>query len=374
MRIAAPKNSCRSWLLGPTHSTDLEEDVGGNKSIAGGEEKVEQDKDPDVDIAKGFAITTAELFTATSVDPLFLLLPVLSPKPSSTKSEPQKTFFLSIDDLFDNLTAISKHFGHLTHHARTKELLTQRIESVCDVVEAGDEKMYRLSHEKLLQVLVAKARRISSSGLPASMEAKFVSRALETPTMGIKREESTISVRSNEGETAANVASSEQIDSQASIDTPVTVDSQSSIDTTITVPDVQPTIPQELVGLLRLRTALSYIFSTYLPAHHTKILEGLLATSGSIDFKPLDSHLAHIAKLRAAALVSRSLGDFSRKRGNNEDDEAIASREEKKRKMDEDEKRKKAGESRGVRNLKKVNTTGMKKMSDFFGKAAVRKA
>lgn len=54
----------------------------------------------------------------------------------------------------------------------------------------------------------------------------------------------------------------------------------------------------------------------------------------------------------------------------NDDDEAIESRAEKKRKKEEDEKRKKAGESRGVKDLKKVDTTGMKKLSDFFGKGA----
>ena len=47
-------------------------------------------------------------------------------------------------------------------------------------------------------------------------------------------------------------------------------------------------------------------------------------------------------------------------------------RAEKKRK-EEEEKMKKAGESRGVRELKKVNTSGMKKLSAFFGKAASKK-
>jgi len=55
------------------------------------------------------------------------------------------------------------------------------------------------------------------------------------------------------------------------------------------------------------------------------------------------------------------------------DDEAAETRAEKKRRKEEEEKRKKAGESRGLRDLKKVNVTGMKKMSDFFGKGAVTK-
>ncbi len=54
----------------------------------------------------------------------------------------------------------------------------------------------------------------------------------------------------------------------------------------------------------------------------------------------------------------------------NEDDEALGIRAEKKRKKEEEDKRKKSGESRGVRDLKKVDTTGMKKLSDSFGKGA----
>ena len=58
--------------------------------------------------------------------------------------------------------------------------------------------------------------------------------------------------------------------------------------------------------------------------------------------------------------------------GENEDDDddegAAAERAEKRRRAEEEERRKKAGQSRGVRDLKKVNTAGMKKMSDFFGR------
>ena len=56
-----------------------------------------------------------------------------------------------------------------------------------------------------------------------------------------------------------------------------------------------------------------------------------------------------------------------------EEDDAVETRAEKKRREEEEVKRKKAGESRGIRDLKKVDTKGMKKMSDFFGKAAAKK-
>ena len=50
-----------------------------------------------------------------------------------------------------------------------------------------------------------------------------------------------------------------------------------------------------------------------------------------------------------------------------EDDEAVEARAEKKRKREEEEKRKKS-ESRALKDLKKVNTKGMKKLSSFFTK------
>ena len=55
-----------------------------------------------------------------------------------------------------------------------------------------------------------------------------------------------------------------------------------------------------------------------------------------------------------------------------EDDEVVAAREEKKRKKEEEERRKK-NESRGVKELKKVDTSGMKKLSAFFAKVPAKK-
>jgi hypothetical protein len=71
-----------------------------------------------------------------------------------------------------------------------------------------------------------------------------------------------------------------------------------------------------------------------------------------------------VVKLRQDAAAVRSLTDYSRKRNIEDEDE----RAEKRRKKEEDDKRKKPTESRGVKNLKKVDVKGMKKMSDFFKK------
>lgn len=377
-KIAAPKSDYRSWLLGPTSP--------GEGSNPGGEKEAEvnngsevSDKETTETISKGYAIKTAELYTVTRIDVLFLLLPVLSPRPSSTRAETQKILFLSVDDLFENLVAISKHFSVLSRHAPTKARLIKRLGDVCDTVEAGDEKMYRLNHEKLLLDLVVKARRMVASGFPASMDEKFVKKALEVPIMGIKREETGVSERSIESQDVVDPGPREPSETQSSTATLSKTDSQSTLETNLTTADTQSSLdttstpltpgdqPSEHSHLLRLRTSLTYILSVYVPSHLTAPLTHLLSSPTSpLNLEPLTTHLSHLASLRTTALASRSLGDYSRKRGY-EDEEAAESRAEKKLKKEEEEKRKKAGQSKAVRDLKKVDVKGMKKMSDFFG-------
>lgn len=127
--------------------------------------------------------------------------------------------------------------------------------------------------------------------------------------------------------------------------------------------------PEGVAELLRLRTAFLFICSNYLPSHLSSTLKKSLSSPASpIDFTPLDTHLDHLAKLRQEAFAARSVGDYSRKRALEEDDETLEIRAEKKRKKEEEEKRKKTGLSVGLKKLQKVNTNGMKKMSDFFKK------
>ena len=101
-------------------------------------------------------------------------------------------------------------------------------------------------------------------------------------------------------------------------------------------------------------------------------MDMLLSNECSFDFTKLQAHLIELEKFRAQALASRSAEDFSLKRSAYDEDDLEASRAEKKRKQEEEEKKKKM-ESRGVKDLKKVNTTGMKKMSDFFSKGQAAK-
>jgi hypothetical protein len=93
-----------------------------------------------------------------------------------------------------------------------------------------------------------------------------------------------------------------------------------------------------------------------------------------VDFSPLDKHLALINQLKKEAQALRSMSDnISRKRSADEDEDVLEKAEAKKRKKEEEEIRKK-NMSRGVQQLKKADTSGMKKLSAFFAaKPATKK-
>ncbi|CAF9939426.1 MAG: hypothetical protein ALECFALPRED_008095 [Alectoria fallacina] len=375
-RVAAPKSTCRSWLIGRRKSPVGQKDIAlTGKALE--KPKPELAEANDRSISDGYTVKNAEMLIATPIDPLFLLLSSFIHE-SSGKSPTSKRLFLSADDLLEKLSDKSKHFNYISSHEQMRLAMEQRLRAVCDTVDAGDEKMYRLSDEKLLHDLVRKAKTVIAKGLPASMEEQFVHKALETPVMVVKHEESSFSdvtMSQRDMQTSESIVS-DAINSQASAASaePTATAPSISTETMFSENVASTTNASELYRLLRLRTALSYIISSYVPLAIERPLNRLILSGKSnVDFKIVDERLADIAKMRAEAIASRSLGDFSRKRSMYEDDDAAEARAEKKRKKEEEEKRKKASESRGIKDLKKVDTKGMKKMSDFFGKAAVAK-
>ncbi|KAL4800486.1 ribonuclease H2, subunit B [Aspergillus venezuelensis] len=326
--------------------------------------------------SQGSISKTAELLVATPIDILFFAIPLLT---SSRSSDEGKRLFQPLDDIIDSHDELPKHIRDILYNLTFRDTLLRRIEAVCDSVEAGDEKMFRVSEAKLVKELLTKAERMAANGLPKSLEERFVKQILAVPLVSVARTDIATSLTTpKEEETGAE--SQENKDTQSTAGT-TSADSISGTSTPAPDTPLTPagdelpgqTCPEPIVRLQRLSTALTFLKTSYIsPDVCTKIDELLAAPESPIDFKPLQAHLKHLADLRVEALASRSLGDFSRKR-NAEDEDAADSRAEKKRRMEEEEKKKKAGESRGVRELKKVNTTGMKKMSDFFGKAAAKK-
>ncbi|CAK7232732.1 hypothetical protein SBRCBS47491_008371 [Sporothrix bragantina] len=405
-QITAPKAEPRSWLI---------TGVGAPKDKKG-DDMTEAAQDSSKTAFAAQTMQNADLFVATAVDPLFLILPALMAEPSFTSgsdSPPRhsrarsaspppkaaKRMFLTADDHFDALPQDGgSHLAQLLRcQPAVRNLFTKRMAIACDTVAAGDETMYRLNEDKVLLALVGKAQRTSQSGqLPASLEEKFVVRALEAPVQSRRSTAGVVSSTSTTTTTTTTMAtngsstplstagSTDSVESQATttasfVSEASTVSVASTAATSvITIADdddatVQAAMqaPDEVVALQRLRVAFQFICSRYVPPALTTSLTAKLVQGGSsgIDFAPLDAYLTKLAKMRQETALARSAAlDYAggRKRGLEDEDED--DRAEKKRKQQEEEKRKKANESRGVRDLKKVNVSGMKKLSEFFKK------
>lgn len=325
---------------------------------------------------KGNVAKVAELLVATPIDFVFFMVPLLCP----SESTQAKKLFQPLDDIIDSQDELPKHFHYVLYNNTFREALNARVGAICDTVEAGDEKMFRFNETKFLKDLVSKAERMVAQGLPASLEERFIRQALVAPMMAVKRENPTGATPSNnedEGESQPEKQESQPATPRAtSSDSTTSGTGETNESTPATEPTLipdEPTAPDSITHLLRISTALAFMKESYIPPFICTRLDEILASPESpLDFKPLQERLEHIAKLRAEALASRSLGDFSRKRGA-EDEDAAEARAEKRRKEEEEKKKKTAMLSRGVKDLQKVNTSGMKKMSDFFGKPAAKK-
>jgi hypothetical protein len=363
--IAAPASTPRSLLItsqGPTKEPGTGD---SGATTEGKDDETEQE----AKFANGYISRSASLFVATPVDLLFFLLPIIAPASSQKKG---KGMFLTFED---HIEATPEQIKRLLKSTATRELFEKRLRAICDTVEAGEDTMCRLSIEKLVAELLVKAKRMVTKGLPSTMEDRFIRQALQAPVTTLKRGETATS------ETATSQPS--QRDSAESQDSaPSTKDSQESLasETTTTTEatsisthsssiEKAEDIPESIKHLLRLRTSLNFMLQSYLPPHLRAEVQTHLSTNTILDFSPLDTHLKTLNSLREEARALRSLSDnISRKRPI-EDDEAVELRAEKKRKKEEEEKRKKT-EGRAIKQLKKVDTSGMKKMSSFFTKAA----
>lgn len=359
-RVAAPNKACKSWLLSSNR------------------ENHETKSSLQVENSEGYVLLSPDMMVATQIDPLFLLLPALTGDATSTRQEQE---YLSPTDYMERLGESSPQFTQIMQSdARSKleALFEARMLAVCDVMDAGDERLYNLSKPKLLAVLAEKAKQMVQKGLPTSMEERFVKRELAVPVLSIKREESSVSFAEPEESTGAGA--SQSTSQETSHDTESRVTTSISVSTaatsiTATPSDEVPEHNAELAHLLRLRTALSFLLNAYVDPTLRTQLEALLKTSPSIlDFSPLQKHLEHINQLKKEAQALRSMSDnISRKRSALEDDEALDKAEAKKRKKEEEEIKKK-NMSRGVQQLKKADTSGMKKLSSFFAaKPAAKK-
>lgn len=349
-RVAAPQSDFRSILFASS-----EKDVPARVEETG----------KGTPISSGYVQKEAAFLVATPFDIVFLLLSLLP----NTMTQAAKVLFQPIDDLFESHVAENAHLSYLIQHG--KHILEKALVRICDTIDAGDEQMFRVNENLVQKLLLDKAERMICTGLPRSMEEKFVHKALEPPVLSIKREETVVSTVTRENtietETDSQPESFDSSSTAVSSAAP-SVFSEVSVASAATTVVPQP-ISSEIFQSMRRKVSIDFLLASYF----SPTMAGHLRAKTMADpsFAPLIEHLKQLALLRAEALASRSLGDFSRKRGQADDDEAAEDRAEKKRKLEEDEKRKKANLSRGVRDLGKVNVTGMKKMSDFFSKKPV---
>jgi hypothetical protein len=360
-KIAAPKKACRSWLLAP--------DRQANKATEGhaNEEVPEEQQD------ESYVLEKPDMFVATPVDPLFIILPLLTGGETGS--------YLTFSDFIytterQGLVQLQQLLRQ-SNFAGLEKKIEGRMEAVCDCLDMGDgeDKMYQLSTQKLAAALATKANRMAKGRLPASMEERFVRQALEVPVLSVKREDSSISIAA---EDAAPGAESKDDTAETSQNSTTTV-SAATISTPATSVAVTPVedrsnAADEITGLLRVRTALDFLIVSYTPTSLRTAIQNIIkAPTSPVDFAPLDKHLEYVAGLKKQAQALRSLSDnISRKRSADDDEDALDKAEAKRKKKEEDEIKKK-NTSRGVQQLAKVNTTGMKKLSSFFTKAPPKK-
>jgi len=389
IKVTAPKSTPRSWLFAPSSSD--KEPNGESKSLPeiGEKSKYFQSSETDssTPLTAGYVSKNPDLFVGTAMDLLFILLPVLSP--SATHEKGNKQLFLTLDDHLEALSNPDPHLMWTFKHEAINKLAQQRLKAVCDVVEAGDETMYRLSTTKLLDELLLKARRMVEGGLPASLEERFVKQALQKPILIVKSNEGSIPDPTEEilaEESTTQAAEDAEKESQtqpttssttpaASQPSPSSATSTAPSSGTPAAPAAAPAIdaPPGIPALQRLRTALDFVLASYVAPHVRGTLAQQLARSVAVDFGPLDAHVAGLAALRQEAVAARALAaNAGRKRALDDDDEVVAAREEKRRRKEEEERRRKA-ESRGVKELRKVDVSGMKKLSAFFTKAEAKR-
>ena len=275
-----------------------------------------------------------DLHVATRMDPMFLLLPVLY-SPGTQKGS--RRLFLSLDDHLDNLADRSPQIRRVLVSQKVRAQFEEAIRSVCDCVEAGGEDMFRLSQSKLLACLLEKARKLSDTTLPASMEEKFVKPALSAPITWTP--------------TSYPNASGETVNGTQ----------QTEINGNVT------DSPGKVTSLQRQRVAFNFICAGYLPPELTSHLNTLLCGPETpLDFSRLERYLQKMRQLRQEATAARPPIDYTRKR--RLDDDGAAHRAETKRNKEKEDKRRNTSESRGVRELKRVNVSGMKKLSELFKK------
>jgi len=333
-KVSAPRKAARSWLI--ARDDEGSADTEGTSSLQ-----------------QGYVIEDADMLVATPFDPLFFLLSLVP----ACKSKDESSFRLA-DDYWEILSEQSPVLARLTRNVAFAKILLKRLEAMSDVQDIGDDKVYRPSQVGLARVLAKKACcMLGKDTWPISMDESLVKKELEIPMLQKQQQD----------------VDEEMVDGR---------DTENEVNSINASKPKEPAQHQQLepavLDRMRLRKALDYLLFAYVPQSLRSDIEAVLqqdelrSTTDLLDPTILNDHLEKVKEAKSEAVALRALSDnISRKRGM-DDEETTDARAEKKRKKDEEELKKK-NESRALKNLKKVDTSGMKKMSSFFTKLPAKK-
>lgn len=333
-KVSAPRKLARSWLIARD-----EETVASTEGVSS--------------LQQGYVIEDADMLVATPFDPLFFLLSLVPTCRSKDKSS-----FRLADDYWEILSEQSAVLARLTRNVAFAKILLKRLEIISDVQEIGDDKVYRPSQVGLARVLAKKAcRMIGKDTWPKSMDEGLVKKELEIPLL--QRQQQDVDEEKVDGSGTENEVNASNTSKPKE-------------------PQQHLQLDPAVLDRMRIRKALDYLLSAYVPQSLKSDIEAvfqqdeLRSTTNLLDMSILNDHLEKVKEAKSEAVALRALSDnISRKRGM-DDEETTDARAEKKRKKDEEEQKKK-NESRALKNLKKVDTSGMKKMSSFFTKLPAKK-
>lgn len=306
-----------------------------------------------------YALQDPTLLVATPYDETFFLT-LLWPSCTSThdRTEGRPMARLS-EDYLDSLAGTADHMAQLLKRADVRRRFEDSLRNICKVQDAGGETLYRLDALTLLELLHQKAEAAAKPGhWPPSLE-NHARKMLETPATAT-------SLRQRQSEhTGQDLQTKSGGDGKA--------DGHDRTEETLDSP--WTAVPcgnsQRVLQKFRTRIALDFMLSSYVLPELRKHLQGMIATNKTRDFRDLDAHLEKSRQAKEEAQALRTLSEnVSRKRGM-EGDGAAAARAEKVRRKEEEEKKNKT-ESRGTKELKKVDKSGMRKLSSFFSRKNVQ--
>lgn len=286
-KVAAPKKACRSWLLAPQ--------TNGDAKI----ENSENQEDSEEQEPEGYVLEQPNMFVATPVDPLFILLPLLVGGEIGSYLTFSDFVFTTEKEALAQLQQLLRQ----NTFAKLEKSMEARIAVICDCLDMGDgeDKMYKLSALKLATVLISKANNMVKKGLPVSMEERFVKQVLEVPVLSVRREESSVSIAPEDAtpvHSSDNTAAETSQESSTSTSTATTNNTTTSTATSsaATTPvEAQPSAANDVVNLLRVRTGLDFLITSYVPTSlHAAIQDVCKSSASPVDFAPLDLSLIHI--------------------------------------------------------------------------------